>query len=190
MKTIALTMLIGLFSFTGGEKIATYKTDNAKSSMKILGTSTVHDWEMTANNMKGAMNVDIYKESINIKNLKLVVEVESLKSGKSGMDNNAYKALQAKSHPQVQYELVEVKSQTAKGGGSYELVTLGKLSIAGKTHTMSIPLTAQVQNGTLNLKGSTSFKMSQFGVEAPSFMFGSVTTADEITINFNINYKS
>jgi hypothetical protein len=30
-------------------------------------------------------------------------------------------------------------------------------------------------------------KMSDFQVEAPSFMFGSVKTGDEITISFNID---
>jgi hypothetical protein len=33
-------------------------------------------------------------------------------------------------------------------------------------------------------------KMSDFQVEAPSFMFGSVKTGDEITISFNIDLQT
>lgn len=190
MKTIVLTMLAGMLSFNGGDKIATYKTDNASSTMKILGTSTMHDWEMEARNMQGVMNVDIYENSLEINDLKLTIEVESLKSGKSAMDNNAHEALKEDDHPKIHYELVNVESITQKGNNRYSLVTKGKLTIAGKTRTMSIPLTAEVENGALELIGKTTFNMSGFGVEPPSFMFGSVTTGDEITIKFNITYKS
>ncbi len=190
MKAIVLTILASLFSFTTGDIIATYKTDKANSSMTITGTSTLHDWEMQVTNINGIMDVDLYNTTIDIKSLKLSVPVESLKSGKSPMDNNAYKALKSEAHPKIHYELTRVKSITPNDERQYRLVTEGKLTVAGITRTLTIPLTANIRDNALELKGRTTFKMTDFGVEPPSFMFGKVNTGDEITITFDINYKS
>jgi hypothetical protein len=35
-------------------------------------------------------------------------------------------------------------------------------------------------------KGSKKIKMTDFNVEPPSFMFGSVKTGDEITVTFDV----
>lgn len=190
MRALLFSILATLFAVPGGDLIATYKTDAASSSMTILGTSTMHDWEMEAKNMKGAMDVDLYSDKLEINSLSLSVPVESLKSGKSAMDKNAYEALKYKKHDDITYELTQVVKSNKISDSQYKLTTKGKLTIAGETKTMTIPITGIVKGNSLALKGSTSFKMSQFGVEPPSFMFGSVTTGDEITINFNINYKS
>lgn len=190
MRALLFSILTSLFALPGGDLVATYKTDQANSSMTILGTSTLHDWEMEAKNMYGTMDVDLYTDKIEINSLKLSVPVESLKSGKSPMDDNAYKALKYKKHSEIHYVLTSVESADKTGSNQYKLITKGKLTVAGQTRLLTIPITGIVKDNSLALKGSTSFKMSSFGVEPPSFMFGSVTTGDEVTINFNINYKS
>lgn len=190
MKMLLIATLINLFAYNSGDLIATYKTDQAESSLKVSGTSTVHDWEMEAKGMNGVMNVDLYEDSMDIKNLSLTVKVNSLKSGKSVMDDKTYDALKEEKHPTITYRMTEVSSLSKKGSGQYHLRTEGKLTIAGQTRTLEIPITAFVKNGSLDLKGSVPIKMTQFGVEPPSFMFGSVSTGDEVTVKFNINYKS
>ena len=190
MKTIVFSILASFISFTGGELVRTYKTDQASSSMKVLGTSSLHDWEMQAKNVEGVMNVDLYENNLDIKNLKLTIDVKSLKSDKSSMDQNAYKALNASRYSSITYELSEVKDIRRQGDNKYKMVTTGKLSIAGQTRIVNIAMVGTIQGENLEFQGSTRFNMSQFGVEPPSLMFGKITTGDEITINFNINYKS
>lgn len=188
MKTsLILTLGILLSAFALPE--ISLKTDNAHSSMSIEGTSTLHDWTMKAENLMGGMEVDIYSDSIHIKDLSLSVSVKSLKSGKSKMDDNAYEALKANDYKNIKYQFVKVKSQKALSGNKYELTTLGKLTVAGKTRTMQIPVTAIKTTNGLQIQGSTAFKMSSFGVEPPSFMMGAVSTGDLVTINFSINYN-
>ena len=76
------------------------------SEMKISGSSSLHDWDMSSNSAKGegqfVMEGSQFK---GIKNLKIQMEAESLKSGTKGLDNNAYKALDTKKHKDVIFNL-------------------------------------------------------------------------------------
>lgn len=190
MKTLIISLLIGLFANPENTAPAIYNLDNTNSDITVSGTSTMHDWDMKAEKMKGSLNADLSGDSPEISNLKLVVEAKSLKSGKSGMDDNAYKALNAKSHPQITYELTQLKNVSTQSAGRYKAVSVGKLSVAGKTQQLSVPVIIRKTENGIVISGDTSFKMSQFGIDPPSFMFGSVTTGDEVTIKFNLNYKS
>tara|TARA_B100000378_G_scaffold270836_1_gene260623 strand:+ start:2132 stop:2698 length:567 start_codon:yes stop_codon:yes gene_type:complete len=179
-------LLVTLFTNT---PIKTYKTDQASSSMRISGTSTLHDWEVEAESFKGSMEVDLFTDSIAIRELKLTVPVTSLKSGKTPMDNNMYKALKAEDHTNINYVFTRLINVKTLPGNKLELLTEGKLTVAGKTQILKIPLTATVKEHGIEFRGSKKLTMSQFNVEAPSFMFGSVTTGDAININFTINFN-
>lgn len=188
MKTALLFGLSLLFAATALPEIS-LKTDSARSTMSIEGTSTLHDWTMLAENLTGTMEVDIYKDRIHIEDLRLEVPVKSLKSGKSKMDDNAYKALKADRHKIIKYQFSSVKNQKAISETVFELTTVGQLTVAGKTRSLQIPVKATKTANGLQIQGSTAFKMSSFGVEPPSFMMGAVSTGDLITINFSINYN-
>lgn len=170
--------------------IKTYQTDNAASSMAILGTSTLHDWEMQATNLKGTMHVDEYSDSLDIKDLELTVPVEALKSGKSAMDKNAYKALKVKKYQNINYKLIGIQDLKKVNANTYKALSRGNLTIAGQKRTLRIPITIKTLDQSMKLSGSVSFNMSDFEVEPPSFMMGAVTTGDKITINFSINYNN
>lgn len=190
MKAVLLLFGILMLNVPKEGVIKTYQTNAAASEMTILGTSTLHDWEMKAVDLRGTMNVDLYADSLDIKNLKLTVPVEALKSGKGPMDKNAYKALKYKEHQNIYYQLISIQKVNKTGASTFHAVSRGKLKVAGKERVLNIPITVKVlNNGGMELSGSTTFKMSSFDVEAPSFMMGAVTTGDEITINFSINYN-
>ncbi len=190
MKPALFSFLTLLFSIVSGDALLkVYKTDSAQSTMVISGTSTLHDWDMKAMNLKGSIDVDQYEEALKIKTLKLDVPVEALKSGKKAMDNNAYKALKRDDYPTIRYELISVKDQKKISSNIFNMTTRGKLSVAGKTRIMEVPIQAVTSNEGIRLTGNTTFNMSSFDVEAPSFMMGAVSTGDEITIHFSINYN-
>jgi len=189
MKLLFTAMILALSPL--GERVIplNYTTDSASSTMAIDGTSTLHDWEMKAKDLQGSMDVDIYEDKLGINHLKLVVPVKSLKSGKGAMDDNAYKALKVDDYPNITYELVSVKAIEKVGSGIYEVTTVGDLNVAGKTRRLIIPIKAKVLEDGIELSGITAFTMSSFDVEAPSFMMGTITTGDKITIKFSINYN-
>ncbi len=188
MRFFALLPLL-FFSSLPDIFLHTYKTNEAQSTMSISGTSTLHDWEITAESFTGELNIDRFTDSIDIKNLNLAIPVKSLKSGKSAMDRNTYKALKSETHKTIEYTLIRVTKQERVSADELQLHTLGTLTVAGQGETLNIPLRAKLSKAGVSFSGSTELNMTQFGVEPPSFIFGTVSTGDRITIQFNINYN-
>lgn len=145
----------------------------------------MHDWEMKSEafSCQSSFTIDNNKVS-GVKSLSLSIPVQTLKSGKGAMDKNAYAALKAENHKQISYTISSTKLVGDK------LICTGNLTIAGVTKAMEVETTCSVNtDNTIVCKTVKSFKMSEFKVEPPSFMFGSVTTGDEITLEFNLTFK-
>ena len=149
----------------------------------IAGTSTIHDWEMTSNqaDLKATFETDAAGIPTKLASLNLSSPAESLKSGKGAMDKNAYTSLKTDKNKLITFQLT---SATINGK---TIDTKGNLTIAGTTKPIEINTTFETQgDGSLKFKGSKKIIMSEFNVEPPSFMFGSVKTGDEITLSFEI----
>lgn len=190
MKPQLLVAFIVLCSFKADKtEMQAYKTNAATSTMVIAGTSTLHDWEMKAVNLTGDLDIEVYDQSLKINDLKLTVPVEALRSGKAAMDNNAYKALKKDEHPNIVYHLVSVSEIEKLASDEYKMLSRGKLTVAGKSRILNVPIKVKVLKDGVACSGSCSFNMSSFDVEPPSFMMGAVTTGDKITITFTINYN-
>jgi YceI-like domain len=148
----------------------------------IAGTSTMHDWTMTS---KESTYNAVFETNADgtpslLKSVSVTIPAESLKSGKSAMDKNAYKALKTEQNKQISFQLTSSKIAGNK------ITCSGNLTISGNTKPVDVDVTYEVKNGNMVCKGSRKIKMTDFKVEPPSFMFGSVTTGDEITVTFEV----
>ena len=176
-----------LFVFLALPLAAQYKLAGG-GSMEIKGTSTLHDWEMKSSALSGQADFQIEGAELKgIPTLNFTMAAETLKSGKDAMDKNAYKSLKTSSNKNITFQLTRVTSVTKSGSG-YEVTAEGKLQIAGTTKTTTIKALCTVSGNTIKCKGEKTFKMSEYQVEPPSFMFGSVKTGDEITALFEITF--
>lgn len=161
-----------------------------EGSMEVKGTSTLHDWEMKSSTLTG--QADFVVEGTELKginSLSFSMPAESLKSGKDAMDKNAYKSLKTSSSKNITFQVTKVTS-ISKSGAGYEVTCEGKLQIAGTTQTTTVKAMCTVSGNTVKCTGEKKFKMSEYKVEPPSFMFGSVKTGDEITILFNVTFTN
>ena len=180
---ISLILLLNINGLVNAQQSDVFKS--YKASLSIAGTSTLHDWTMTSEAFacQGNFKLDDNK-LIDVKGLTLIVPVKSLKSGKSAMDKNAYSALKEDKHQQIQFSLLSTKVQ------GENLLCQGNLTIAGVTKTIELESNCVLQaDQTLVCKSKTSLKMTDYKVEPPSFMFGSVTTGDKITLDFTLFFK-
>ena len=86
-----------VFNTPYAQDAAALTSMSTQSKMEIAGTSTVHDWEMTAASGNCTAQLSVNGTSVSsISSMKFSINVADLKSGKGPMDSNAYKALKSK----------------------------------------------------------------------------------------------
>lgn len=167
----------------------TYHLNNAASSLRIDGTSNLHDWDVKAENQKGKLSLEIDNGKVTkIQELHFSVVAESLKSGKSGMDKNTYKALNTDKHKDMTFKLTNVKNINCASSGNCKVTVTGNLSIAGTTKPIDINFDMKISNTTIVLSGNKKFKMTDFNVDPPKAVFGTITTGDAIDVVFESSF--
>jgi len=171
--------MAAIFAVLSAAGQVNYKQTGA---ITIAGTSTMHDWTMTSKEASYSAGFEIGADGTPTKlnTVTLTVPAESLKSGKGAMDNNAYKALKTDKNKQITFQLISSKI-TGK-----TITCTGDLTIAGTTKPVDVEVTWEIKNGNMVCKGSKKIKMTDYKVEPPSFMFGTVNTGDEITVTFDV----
>ncbi|WP_271424987.1 YceI family protein [Aequorivita sinensis] len=194
MKTLKLFKLLftSLFilALTTQTSVAqTYNLDNSTSTLKIDGTSNLHDWQIIAENQQGKLLADFEDGKLTkIQQLDFIVIAESLKSGKSGMDKNTYKALNTEKYKQITFKLSKVNNINCSGDVCKVSVN-GNLTISGSTKPINISFDMKIEESKISLIGSKTIKMTDFGVDPPKAMFGTITTGDAIDIKFHSIFK-
>lgn len=161
-----------------------YKLNNQNSKLSVSGTSSLHDWEIVANTQNGIINVS-HASHLEINKLKIEIQAESLKSGKRGMDKNTYKALKTEKFKNIIFVLTETNSIVGLGGENYEVKANGNLTVSGVTKNVTLDFNLNLKTNTITIKGEKTIKMTDYNIEPPKALLGTITTGDEITINFN-----
>lgn len=185
MKKLILIFFVITLPFANAQQ---FKLNEGQTKLSIDGTSSIHDWTIEAEEFQGNAEIVLEGNQVGeIKSLTFKVPVKSLKSGKSAMDDNTYEALEAKNHPYITYQFNSIESKK-KAGDKLILTTKGSLTIAGQTKVVNMTVTTDVSGG-VQFDGSVSFNMTDFKVEPPTAVFGSIKTGDKVTINFSANYS-
>ena len=91
------------------------------------------------------------------------------------MDNNTYEALNTKSYPDIIFKMNSLDAIKASSEG-WQLTCTGKLSLAGKSRIMKLEANCTSEAGNIRCKGSTSFNMTDFGVDPPKALLGTIKT--------------
>jgi|SRR5690554_2169888 len=167
----------------------TYHLSNTTSTLKIEGTSNIHDWDIIAEDQKGTLLAELDNgQLVKINQLDFTVKAESLKSGKSAMDKNTYKALKTDKYSQITYKLNKVNNIDCISTGKCKVTTSGTLTIAGIKKPIDITFDATVKENKISLVGKRKLIMSEFGIDPPTAVFGTITTGDAVNIKFESNF--
>lgn len=180
---LAITGVLLLTAFTPYPANAQYILDDKVSFVYINGTSTLHDWTASVEQMKGTLQAVVEDNHlVKISSLSMSIPATSLKSGKEAMDKNMYKALKTDQYPEIVYRL---KSHTIHNGA---ITTKGELTIAGVTKSVETKVTQKEAGKHIKIDGEVKLKMSDFNIKPPEFLFGAFKTGDEITITFHFMF--
>jgi polyisoprenoid-binding protein YceI len=192
LKTIPFMIALSIIGFTSVLRAqSTYKIAESKDiNMKLSGTSTLHNWTMNAQTFNGEAQFILKEHQISsLKTLTFSLAVADLKSGESGLDKNAYKALKSNDYKSITYKQISVTISPDKGN-KFLVRTHGNLTIAGVTKEVTIDVYAVVNaDETITCTGSEKLNMTDYGVKPPKFMLGAMKTGDAITLDFTLIYR-
>lgn len=191
---IAIFLMLSAFYLTMGTPDAAaqdYKLSN-QGELMVTGTSTLHDWEITADQISGTLVLDTSGELPVIKDLTFSVLAESLKSGKESMDNNTYKALKTDDHKNITFRMRrfgKIEPMVAPED-RYRASVAGDLTVAGQTRQIELNFTLTLENGQARIKGTEPMKMTDYKIDPPRALLGTIKTGDAIEIEFNTHWTS
>jgi len=170
---------------------STYKLNaGSEQSLKVAGTSNVHDWTMTSTGVEslGVFKFNNSDELIGLSGFTFTVLAKSLKSGKSSMDGRTYKSIKADQFPKIAYVLKS--AVITQKGEKYNIATTGNLTIAGVTQSISMLVTAVVNpNKSISCHGSEKLKLTDYQIDPPSFMLGAMKVGNDLVIQFDLTYS-
>ena len=183
-QSLTIVFLVSLIGF-GTTQAQTYKAV-AGSSIKVLGTSNLHDWQMLAQSFAAEAQLSIKNNQVqDISSLSFSLPVKNLKAKEDLMNSRAYKAMKEDKFPTISFKLASAElSQSA-------VKATGALTIAGVTKQVALQgKVTENADGSVTVSGSRKIKISDFGITPPSFMLGALKVGDEVTIEYTLKLKN
>ncbi|GAA4281349.1 YceI family protein [Gaetbulibacter aestuarii] len=165
-----------------------FKLNDNASTLKVLGTSNLHDWHLQGEQKSGEITFEDLGKCA-IKTCDFKVKSEALLSGKKAMDKNTFKALKTDEYKNITFNLVKVDNVLEKGANKYLVKGHGDLTITGVTQRIPIEFNVDINQGKIILEGTKKIKMTDYNVDPPTALFGAITTGDELTIEFKNIYQ-
>ena len=156
----------------------------AKPVLTVKGGSTIHDWEMASTQSHGKAELLVEGAALkSVKSASITMKTESLKSGKDKMDGLAYDALKAKKHADITFTLTSFKNLDNK-----KAQATGNLTIAGTTRPVTFHVESSVKGGSVFMTGETAIKFSDFNIEPPTALLGTVKTTNDLKLVFRVSF--
>jgi hypothetical protein len=188
---IIIFVLSGLSVFNLSAQTTSYQSIPSNSSIKVLGSSNIHDWTMKDNDLSAGAAF-IFKDGklSDMTALNFTMKVKNLKSDEELLNTRAYKALNAEKYSTINFKL-SAATATPLANGHYTIKASGKMQISGVTKDIVLYADA-VQNSdqTVSCTGTAKLKMSDYGISPPTFMLGALKVKDDVTINYNLKFKN
>ena len=172
IKLLSCILFISFISANSLKAQSLYKLSNAtENSVKVLGSSNVHDWTMAAQNPVCEAEFSVVAGDVKtIKSLNFSVDAKALKSEHSSMDDRTYKTIKADEFPKIVFKLTSATvTQGAKD--KFTISATGNLTIAGnvavavnETNNLSTATNdLVVVGGSLTKTGTGTLKVTNLG---------------------------
>jgi len=176
----AISQLFGQTAFS----VSAYK-------MTIKGTSNLHDWESTVNELRAKGDISLQQGKFTALNtLSVEIPVKAIKSTKGSiMDNKTYDALKADKYTNITFKLEKVTPFKVQSDG-YSITATGNLTIAGATKKVELIVKGKANgDGSITFTGSQKIKMTDFGMKPPTALLGAMKVGNDVEIVFSVTMK-
>jgi polyisoprenoid-binding protein YceI len=168
----------------------------AGSRIWLTGDSTLHAFTSTATNVTVSAQLAASASEVRaavaagaLKALAVTVPIDGLKSGDTGLDKNARKALKQETASSIVFTLASYTSEESKDG-SLLVKAHGQLAIAGVAKEVALEATCQFTPNAIQITGTKDILMTDFGIKPPTMMLGAVKTADKVVVHFDLKLQA
>ena len=186
MKATKNLLLITVWALALQFSYVQAQTFGVKSyQLKVSGTSSLHDWESTVGKLDAKGSFVVTNNTLtDIKDVTVKIPVTAIKSTKGKtMDNKTYEAFKHEKNPNIVFAMT---GKTINTAGQSINVT-GDLTMAGVTKSIDIVVKYKLlPGGELQVTGSKKLVMTQFKMDPPTAMMGTIKVGDEVTVTFDL----
>jgi len=188
-----------------------------QSSIVLTGSSNLAQWKCRGGGLKGGMEVDASIAKINqvidrIEDGNMSVWMREPSAGRfpqprfelnlpvngfrctggRPMERDMRNAMRADRNPEIRFRFTEISSPISHDmdAGLYRAIVLGRLSLAGVEREIEVEVTAQrLSQDRFRLRAGIPLRMRDFGIAAPTALFGLIRAADALTAEFDLTLE-
>lgn len=160
-----------------------------ESRLWFAGTSTVRNWDCKAPNIQAAIDAEagatvaVLGGRKAVRTVEVTFPVSALDCENRTMNNHMRNALNAEQHQFIRFTLTNYTlAKAAATTGTLD----GTLMINGQTKPITVPVQFADAAGALRVTGRYPLAMTQWGVQPPRLMMGTMKVGDTITVNFDL----
>lgn len=166
-----------------------------ESRLWIAGTSTVRSFQCQAGSFEakiesagsGAVAAVLGGEKA-VSNVVVTVPVDKLDCRNATMNEHMRKALKADKNPAVVFKVAAY--DLAKSAEGVAVTLTGTLTLGGVEKPITVDAQAKSgDNGTLLVSGTREVRMTEFGLQPPKLMLGTLKVDERIKVGFDVILK-
>jgi polyisoprenoid-binding protein YceI len=164
-----------------------------QSRLWVEGTSTVRGFQCKAPVLEADVSAApnavaaVLAGEQAVKSVEFRVPAEKLDCGNGTMNEHMLKALKAREHATIAFRVASY--EVAKGADGVTGTLTGTLSLGGVEKTITVDATGRDAGGALRVAGSYQLRMSDYGLKAPTLMFGTLKVGDVVKVGFDLVLK-
>ena len=115
--------------------------------------------------------------------------MKTLKPGSGKLTSNIHKYLHEKDHPNITFNLSTIDSISVDGNTATINAT-GIINAGGVDRETSMTVEAMFENGSVTFSGTQPLLMTDFNIDPPTALFGTIRARDEIDIIYSLTLVS
>ncbi len=161
--------------------------------IRIDGDSSLRKWSSTATkfNFKAKTTTE-KKIDVNapwmFQEFEFVIPVKAMRSGDGKLDEHMQEAMKAEQNTQIVIRLNQFKLGEKKEDGSRQVDAQGEITVSGVTKPLELQASVTVDGQKVKASGQKKLLMTDFGIEPPTMMLGTVKTANEVNVVYQVAF--
>lgn len=174
-----------------------YTIEPTPTEMYVEGGSTIHDWSCPIKGLSGSLRADTAQTEkasptsplSGVSSTQVSVPVDSIQCDNDTMNEKLREALQMNAYPEVYFSLEETQVSPLPDSGSswFSVDATGELILAGERRQIDLPVQGRRHDdGTLRLTGSHTIRLSDYDIDRPSAVMGTIKVSKEVTVHFDV----